>query len=247
MSEALTMSARSLRVSRRQIDALLTSLMLPVLLLLMFVELFGGAIHTGTKYVTYVVPGLLVLCAGFSSGLTAVAVCQDMTGGIVDRLRAMDVRGTSVLAGHVAASVARNLCSGVLVIGVAVLLGFRPHAGVPGWLAAVGILLAFVLAVSWLSAALGLLARSPEAANGATFLIMFLPYASSAFVPVHTMPAWLHGFAAHQPITPVTETLRRLLLGAPVGSEAWIALAWCGGILFCSLALSRVLFGRRTG
>src|SRR5581483_10344650 len=145
------------------------------------------------------------------------------------------------------ASLVRNLASGALVLAVAVGLGFHPHADVAQWLAAVGTLGAFVLAVSWLSAAVGVAAASPEAANGATFLFMFLPYASSAFVPVHTMPAWLHGFAAHQPITPVTETLRRLLLGAPVGSEAWLALAWCGGILFCSLALSRVLFGRRTG
>jgi ABC-2 type transport system permease protein len=169
-----------------------------------------------------------------------------MAGGIVDRLRSMDVRGTSVLGGHVAASVARNAASAVLVLGMALALGFRPHAAPVDWLTAAAILLAYVVALSWLSAALGLVFRSPEAANGSTFLLMFLPYASSAFVPVHTMPSWLQGFAEHQPITPVTETLRGLLLGTPVGSHAWVGLAWCAGILAIAVAASGFLFGRRT-
>ncbi|HKO26519.1 MAG TPA: ABC transporter permease [Solirubrobacteraceae bacterium] len=246
MSEALTLTARCLRVSRRQVDALLTSLLLPVLLMIVFVELFGGAIDTGMRYVTYVVPGVLLLCAGYSSGLTAVAVCQDMTGGCMDRLRSMNVRGAALLSGHVAASAARNLASAVLVLAIALLLGFHPHAGALRWLGAAGMLLAFIFAISWLSAAFGLLARSAEAAGGFTFLIMFLPYASSAFVPVHTMPGWLRGFAAHQPITPITESLRGLLLGTPVGANAWIGLAWCAGILAASIAASGVLFARRT-
>lgn len=247
MSDSLILTARCLRISRRQLDALLTSLLLPVMLMVLFVELFGNAIDTGTRYVTYVVPGVLVLCAGFSSGLTAVAVCQDMAGGCIDRLRSMDVRGASLLAGHVVASVLRNLVSGLLVILVALVLGFHPHAGALQWLEATGVLLAFVLAISWLSAAIGLLARSPEAANGFTFVLMFLPYASSGFVPVHTMPAWLRGFAGHQPITPITEALRALLLGRPVGSGGWVALAWCAGILAVSIAASGVLFARRSG
>ena len=246
MSDALTLTARCLRLSRRQVDALLTQLLLPVLLMIVFVELFGGAIDTGTRYVTYVVPGVLLLCAGYSSGLTAVAVCQDMTGGCMDRLRSMNVRGAAVLTGHVAASAARNLASALLVLAIALLLGFRPHAGALQWLAAAGMLLAFILAISWVSAVFGLLARSAEAAGGFTFLIMFLPYASSAFVPVHTMPAWLQGFAAHQPITPITESLRGMLLGTPVGSNAWIGLAWCAGILAASVAASGFLFARRT-
>jgi ABC-2 type transport system permease protein len=159
----------------------------------------------------------------------------------------MDVGGPALLAGHVAASVLRNVASTALVFGVAFLIGFRPHAGALDWLAAVGVLLAFVLAVSWLAAAIGLVAKSPEAANGFTFLIMFLPYASSAFVPVDTMPAGIQGFAQHQPITPVIETLRGLLLGTPVGSNPWTALAWCAGILAVSIAAAGVLFRRRTG
>jgi ABC-2 type transport system permease protein len=241
-----TMAGRSLRIARRNVDVLLTSLLLPVMLMLLFVYLFGGAIDTGTRYVTYVVPGVLLLCAGFGASMTAVSVTTDMTGGIIDRFRSMDVGGSSVLAGHVAASVVRNLASTVLVFGVAFLIGFRPSAGLLDWLAAAGVLLLFILAISWLAAAVGLLARSPEAAGGFSFLVMFLPYPSSAFVPIDTMPGWIHGFASNQPVTPVIETLRGLLLGLPVGSSPARAVAWCLGILVASVAASGVLFRRRT-
>jgi ABC-2 type transport system permease protein len=248
MSDALTMSGRSIRLSLRQLDALITALFLPVMLMLVFVELFGGAIETGAgSYVTYVVPGVILLCAGFGSASTAVSFSQDMTGGIVDRLRAMDVGGAAVMAGHVAASVARNAASAVLVVGVALALGFHPTAGPLDWLAAGGVLLAFVVAISWMAAAIGLVASSPEAANGFTFVVMFLPYASSAFVPVDTMPGWLQGFAAHQPVTPIVETLRGLLVGTPAGGQAWTALAWCSGIIAVSALASAALFRRRTG
>jgi ABC-2 type transport system permease protein len=243
---ALTMAGRCIRLSSRNIDALVTSLMLPIMLMLLFVYLFGGAIDTGTEYVTYVVPGVILLCAGFGSATTAVTVSQDMTGGIVDRFRSMDVGGAAILAGHVAASALRNAASTVLVFAVAFAIGFRPHAAPLDWLAAIGIVLAFVLAVSWLAAAIGLIAKSPEAANGFTFVIMFLPYASSAFVPVDTMPSWIQGFALHQPVTPVIESLRGLLLGTPVGSNPWTALAWCAGIMAVSVAAAGVLFRRRT-
>jgi ABC-2 type transport system permease protein len=246
LTDSITMAGRSLRLTRRQIDALLTSLMMPIMLMLVFVYLFGGAIHTGTRYVTYVVPGVLLLCAGFGSATTAVSVASDLTGGIIDRFRSMDVSGTALLNGHVAASAVRNLASTVLVFGVAFVIGFRPHAGAAQWLAAVGVLLAFVLAISWLAAAFGVLAKSAEAASGFTFFIMFVPYASSAFVPIGTMPSWLHGFARYQPVTPVIETLRALLLDRPVGDSAWQALAWCGGILVASIALAAVAFRRRT-
>ncbi len=246
MSDSLTMVGRSVRLSTRNVDALLTSLMLPVLLMLLFVYLFGGAIDTGTKYVTYVVPGVILLCAGWSSSTTSVTVTEDMQGGIIDRFRAMDISGAAVLTGHVAASVARNAASTLLVLGIGLLIGFRPDAGVLEWLGAAGILLAFVLAITWLAATAGLLARTPEAANGFTFFLAFLPYPSSAFVPVDTMPGWLQEFARHQPVTPITETIRGLLLDRPVGNNPWWALAWCGGILAFSVAMSTVLFQRRT-
>jgi ABC-2 type transport system permease protein len=246
MCDALTMSGRCLRLSRRNPEALLTSLMLPVMLMLLFVYLFGGAIETGTQYVTYVVPGLLLLCAGYGASITAVSVSNDMAGGIVDRFRSLDVGGASFLAGHVTASVARNAASTALVLGVGLLIGFRPHADVLEWVAAAGVLLAFVLALSWLAAVIGLLARSPEGANGFTFFVMFVPYPSSAFVPVHTMPSWIQGVAGHQPVTPVIETIRSLLLGTPAGSSPWQALAWCAAILTVSITVAGVLFRRRT-
>jgi ABC-2 type transport system permease protein len=245
LSHAGTMAGRSVRLSRRNIDALMTSLMLPVMLMLLFVYLFGGAIQTGTAYVTYVVPGVLLLCAGFGASMTAVSVSHDMNNGIIDRFRSMDVSGAAVLSGHVVASVTRNLVSTMLVFGLAFAIGFRPHAGPLEWLAAVGVLVLFIVAISWLSAVAGLLARSAEAAGGFTFFVMFLPYPSSAFVPIETMPSWIQGFARHQPVTPVIETLRGLLLDQPLGSSPAQALFWCTGILVVSLALSTVLFKRR--
>jgi ABC-2 type transport system permease protein len=248
MSDALILSGRALRLSRRNVEAVLTSLMLPVMLMLLFVYLFGGAIEAGTaKYVTYVVPGLLLLCAGYGASVTAISVSHDMAGGIVDRLRSLDVSGAAVLAGHVAASVVRNAASTVVVLGVGLLVGFRPHASLADWVAAAAVLALFVTALSWFAAVIGLVARSPEGASGFTFFVMFLPYPSSAFVPVATMPGWVQGFAAHQPVTPVIETLRSLLLGTPAGAAPWQALAWCSGILGVSVVLSGVLFRRRTG
>jgi ABC-2 type transport system permease protein len=245
VSDAVTMVGRCVRLSSRNLEALMTSLILPVMLMLLFVYLFGGAIDTGTKYVTYVVPGVILLCAGYASATTAVTVSQDMQGGIIDRFRSMDIGGAAVLTGHVVASVARNTASTLLVLGVALLIGFRPDAGPLEWLGAAGILLAFILAITWLAATFGVLAKTPEAANGFTFFVAFLPYPSSAFVPIDTMPGWLQGFSQHQPVTPVTETIRGLLLGTPVGNNPWWALAWCAGILVASVALSTVLFQRR--
>ncbi|MDL5199126.1 ABC transporter permease [Streptomyces sp. ALI-76-A] len=246
MSDALIMAGRSVRLSRRNVDALITAMALPVMLLLIFVYFFGGAINTGMEYVTYVVPGVLLLCAGFGSASTAVAVTEDLKGGIIDRFRSLDVGGTAILAGHVLASTARNLIATALVLALAFAIGFRPSAGPGGWLAAVGLLVAYIAALSWLSAAVGLLVKSPEAAGGFTFFVSFLPYPSSAFVPTDTMPSWLQGFAAHQPVTHVIEAVRGLLLGQPVGSTGWVALAWCTGILAASAAVSGPLFKRRT-
>jgi ABC-2 type transport system permease protein len=246
VSDTLTMVGRGVRLSARNVEALLTAVFLPIMLMLLFVYLFGGAINTGTAYVTYVVPGVLLLCAGFGAAMTAVSVSQDMTTGIVDRFRSMDVPAASILAGHVVASVARNLVSTALVFAVAFGIGFRPSAGPAQWLAAVGVLLLFIVAISWLSAAVGLLARTPEAAGGFSFFVSFLPYPSSAFVPIDTMPGWLRGFATHQPITSVIETLRGLLLDLPLGTSPWRAVAWCVGIIAASVAVAGVLFRLRT-
>ncbi|HEY2793285.1 MAG TPA: ABC transporter permease [Micromonosporaceae bacterium] len=241
-----TMVDRGVRLSRRNIEALITSLMLPIMLMLLFVYLFGGAISTGTAYVNYVVPGVIILCAGFGAASTAISVSEDMKSGIIDRFRSMDVSGTSIVGGHVAASVVRNLVSTTVVFGIALAIGYRPHASALGWLGVIGILVAFMVAISWLAAAAGLFASSPEAANGLTFVFMFLPYASSAFVPISTMPSWLRGFAAHQPCTPLIESVRNLLAGHAAGTSALTALAWCTGALILAIVTSALAFRRKT-
>lgn len=247
IGDALSMVGRSVRLARRNLDALLTSVMLPIMILLLFVYLFGGAIQTGTPdYVDYVMPGVLLLCTGFVSALTAMSVNEDMQEGTIDRFRSMDVGGAAVLTGHVVGSVLRNAVSVIVMLAVAFLIGFRPEASVLDWLGAIGILLLFVLAMTWVSAAFGLLVRSPEGAGGFQFFVMFLPYPSSAFVPVETMPSWLHGFAEHQPATPVIETLRGLLMGTPIGASAVAAIAWSVGIIAVAIIGSGLLFRHRT-
>ncbi|MFD5369751.1 ABC transporter permease [Streptomyces sp. NPDC127103] len=246
LTAASTLAGRGIRLSRRNLDAVITSMMLPIMLMLVFVYFFGGAIETGTRYVTYVVPGVLVLCAGFGAAGTALSVSEDMRLGVVDRFRTLDVGGTPFLAGHVAAAVTRNALSTALVLGAAFAIGFRPTASPAGWLAAIALLLAYLTAVSWLSAAIGLVTRTPEAAGAVTFFMMFLPYPSSAFVPIETMPSWLHGFAEHQPVTPLIESMRGLLLDRPVGDSPWIALGWCAGLLALAVTASGFLFRLRT-
>jgi ABC-2 type transport system permease protein len=245
VTDHLTLIGRNARHSARSIDALLTAVMLPVMILLLFVYVFGGAIRTGGDYVDYVVPGIILLCAGFGSATTAVAVNTDMTTGVIDRFRSLPIPGSAVLTGHVVASVLRNLVSTGIVIGVALLAGFSPDAGVLGWLGAIGVLLAFMIAISWLGAAFGLLAGNPEAAGAFSFIVMFLPYLSSAFVPPETMPAGLQWLAEHQPITPITETVRALLMGGP-GGDALVALAWCAGGIAVGAVAAALLFRSRS-
>jgi ABC-2 type transport system permease protein len=255
MTDLTVMITRCVRRSLRDPEAFFTSLLLPVILMLLFVYVFGGAMSaeatSTSEYANYVVPGLIVLCAGFGAGTTAVAVATDMSSGIVDRFRSMPIRSSSVLAGHIAASLARNLLATALVIGVGLAVGWRPSASPAQWLAAIGMIIAFILAMSWLAAMAGLLVGGPEAANSVTFAIMFLPYLSSAFVPARTMTPALRPIAANQPFTPVIETMRGLWMGrtstgASVGHEALLAVVYCAAILACSAAVASYLFRHRT-
>ena len=251
LSDTSVMITRCLRRSLRDPEAFFTALMLPVVLMLLFVYIFGGDLATGGRYVDYVVPGLIVLCAGFGAGTTAVAVATDMSSGIVDRFRSMPIRASAILAGHVAASLARNLLATALVIGVALGVGWRPTASPVAWVAAVAMIVAFITALSWLAAGFGLLLRSPEAANSATFAGMFIPYLSTAFVPARTLPAVLRPIAANQPFTPVIETMRGLWMGhtstgASLGHEALLAAVYCAIIGAVSFAGASWLFRHRT-
>ncbi|NNG97159.1 ABC transporter permease [Gordonia araii NBRC 100433] len=243
------MVGRSLRHTVRNIDALLTAVFLPVMMLVLFTVVFGGAMDTGQAYIDYVVPGVILLCAGFGAASTAISVTKDMTEGIVARFRTMNIVPSAVLAGHVTASVARNLVSTALVLATALLLGFRPSASPSQWLGAIGLVVLFIVAMSWFSAMVGLVAKTVDAAAALGFFVLFLPYASSAFVPIDTMPGWLQPIATHQPITPIIETLRALLHDVPTGagSQAWTAVAWCLGITVASIAGCVVLWNRSRG
>jgi len=221
------------------------ALALPVMIMLLFVYLFGGAISTGTAYVTYVVPGVMLLCVGFGAASTAVSVSRDLSGGIAHRLRAMDVHPAALVNGQVMASLVRNAVATGLVLLVALLIGFRPHADALRWLAAGGLLALGVLALSWISATFGVAVRSPEAASGFTFFLSFLTYPSSAFVPIATMPHWLQGFARNQPVTHLVEALRGLLLDRPVGTHAAWAAGWSLALVAVSVAAATVLYRRR--
>jgi ABC-2 type transport system permease protein len=245
MSDATTLAVRGFRLSLRNVDGLITALVLPIMLMVLFVYLFGGAIHTGGHYVDYVVPGVLLVCVSFGAATTAVSVAHDLSGGIIDRFRSLDVRGEALINSHVLASVARNLMSTALVFAVAFAIGFRSDASALNWLGAIGVLAMFVIALSWLAAAIGIMARSAESASGMTFLISFLPYPSSAFVPTHTLPSWLRGFAEHQPATPVINAMRALLHGDAVGAAAWQAAAWSLGLAAFAVVLAGVLFRKR--
>jgi ABC-2 type transport system permease protein len=220
---------------------------LPVILMLLFTFVFGGAIDRSGDYVQYVVPGIILLCAGFGASSTAVDVANDMSDGIVDRFRTMPLRSRGVVTGHVVASLLRNLVATGVVIGVALLLGFRPTADVAQWIGALAIVALFILAITWLFAAIGLAAKSPTAASGYGFAVLFLPYLSSAFVPTDTMPDWLRWVAENQPITPIIETIRALLFGRDPGSDLWWALGWCALIVAAAYVWAAWLFRRSAG
>ncbi len=246
LDDAGIMIGRSLNHARRALDTLLLGVFLPVFLLLLFVYVFGGAIAPDGRYLTYVVPGIVLLCAGYGAAATGVPVANDMTTGAIDRFRSLPIMRSAVLLGHVTAGLIRNLLSTLLVLAVAYAMGFRPTAGPLDWLLALAVLTLFIVAMSWVSVCFGLLASSAESASSFSFVILFLPYLSSAFVPVETMPRALRGFAEHQPLTPVIETLRGLMIGTPVATSAWTAAAWFVTILVLAWATATYLFNRRT-
>jgi ABC-2 type transport system permease protein len=251
VSDSATMLRRNLRHTLRYPVSVTMSLGVPILLLLLFVDIFGGALSAGLAgasprgaYIDYVVPGILLMTVGYGASTTALAVNKDMTEGIIARFRTMAISRGSVLTGHVIAAVARTMISLGLVIGVALLLGFRPAAGPARWLAAIGLLMLLVLALTWPAVAVGLLARNPEGASSFTLIVQVLPFISSAFVPPNSMSGAARWFAEHEPFTPIIDTLRGLLLGAPVGSSAIIAVGWCAGLAAAGCLWARALFSR---
>lgn len=247
VSDTLVTIGRSLRHAVREPEVLLLGVALPIAIMLLMTVVFGGALDTGAdQYIDYVVPGVLLLVSGYGASMTAVAVTKDMTEGIVARFRTMPMVPSALLTGHVVASAARNLVSLALAVLTAVAVGFRPTAGLWAWLGAAGILTLYILAVSWLAATAGLAARSVEGASSVTFVLLFLPYLSSAFVPVSTLPSWLQGFAEHTPFTPVIETIRALFFDAPLAGHLGPALVWLTGLMVAGILGCAVLWRRGT-
>ncbi len=242
-----TFITRSFLHSIRDGEALLMAILLPVMLMLLFTFVFGNAIDPSGGYVDYVVPGIILLCAGFGASSTAIYVARDMSTGIIDRFRTMPIRASAVLTGHVVASLARNLLATGVVIAVALLVGFRPVASPIEWVGAIALIALYILAITYLFSAIGLAAGSPDAASGYGFILLFLPYISSAFVPVDTLPDWLQWIAENQPITPVIEAIRGLLMDVPLGDSAWWAVGWCVAILAVSVVWGGWLFRRKAG
>jgi ABC-2 type transport system permease protein len=242
-----TFVKRSLIHTLRTPDALIMAIALPTILMLLFTFVFGGAIAEDGSYVNYVVPGIILLCAGFGSSSVAVDVANDMQTGVIDRFRTMPLRASAVITGHVVASVLRNLVATSIVIGVGIAVGFRPDATFGDWLAVFGLIALYIVAITYLFAAIGLAASSPEGAGGYGFILMFLPYVSSAFVPLDTLPVWLRWIAENQPLTPIIETIRSFLVGTDLGTSGWWALGWCLLILAGALVWSSVLFRRKAG
>lgn len=245
LPDTVALTLRNLRHAIRQVDTLLTSLMLPVMLMLMFVYVFGGAISaSGTgAYVDYVVPSTMILVAGFGASSVAVSMATDRRTGLVDRLRSMPVHAGGLLTAHVTSGVLVNGIAMAASIGVALAIGFSPAAGLGGWLLALALVVLYTVALTWVAVWVGLLVSGPDAASGMTFALLFLPYVSSAFVPVETLPGWMQGFAQHQPITPVVEAVRDLLLGRHP-SSLWLAVAWCAGILVLARVAAAVAWRR---
>src|SRR3954468_19183164 len=221
---------RSLRHIARSPDTIITTAIMPIAFLLLFVYVFGGAIQTGTdKYVDYLLPGILLITIASGISYTAYRLFLDMKGGIFERFQSMPIARSSVLWAHVLTSLVANVISLVVVVGVALLMGFRTGAGVLAWLAVAGILILLTLALTWIAVIPGLTAKSVDGAGAFSYPLIFLPFISSAFVPTGTMPGPVRAFAEHQPVTSIVDTIRDLLTRQPVGTGIWTALAWCAG------------------
>jgi ABC-2 type transport system permease protein len=248
LGDTALLTGRSLRHIMRSPDTIITTTIMPIAFMLLFVYVFGGAISAGSgsaRYVQYLLPGILVITIASGISYTAYRLFLDLQSGIFERFQSMPIARSSVLWAHVLTSLVANLVSVVVVVGVALLMGFRSGAGVGAWLAVVGILLLFTLALTWLAVIAGLSATSVDGASAFSYPLIFLPFISSAFVVTATMPGPVRAFAEHQPVTPIVNTIRDLYTQQPVSSDIWIALAWCVGILIVAYALAMATYHRK--
>ena len=251
-SDSATMLRRQLRHMLRYPSMTLILVGMPVVFLLLFVYVFGSTLGAGlggpsggrAEYVDYVTPGILLITVAAVSQGTAISVAMDMTGGIIARFRTMSISRASVLTGHVLGAMIQTLLAIAVVTGVALLIGFRPTAGPIQWIGAIGVLAMISWALTWLTVALGMVTKSVEVASNLPMPLILLPFLGSGFVPTDSMPTALRWFAEYQPLTPIIETLRGLLMGTPIGNSAMLAVAWCVGITLVGFLWARALFNR---
>jgi len=237
---------RSLRHITRSLDTIITTAIMPIAFMLLFVYVFGGAIHSGSgSYVNYLLPGILLITIAAGISYTAFRLFLDMTSGIFERFQSMPIARSSVLWAHVLTSLVANLTSLVVVVLVAVGMGFRSGAGVLAWLSVAGILILFTLTLTWIAVVPGLSAKSVDGASAFSYPLIFLPFISSAFVPTRTMPGPVRAFADNQPVTSIVNTIRDLFTQHPVRTDIWTALAWCLGILIVAYALAMTTYHRK--
>jgi ABC-2 type transport system permease protein len=241
----VTLLGRSLRHITRSLDTIITTTIMPIALLLLFVYVFGGAVKSGShSYVNYLLPGILLITIASGISYTAYRLFMDVRSGIFERFQSMPIARSSVLWAHVLTSLVANLISLVVVMAVALLMGFRSGADVAAWLAVAGILILFILALTWIAVIPGLSAKTADGVSVFAYPLIFLPFISSAFVPTRTMPGPVRAFAEHQPVTSIVNTIRDLFARQPVGSDIWIALAWCVGALLVAYGFAIVTFRR---
>jgi ABC-2 type transport system permease protein len=242
-ADTAVLTGRSLRHILRSPDTIITTTIMPIAFMLLFVYVFGGAINSGSdSYVNYLLPGILLITIASSISYTAFRLFMDMQGGIFERFQSLPIARSSVLWAHVLTSLLASLISVVVVVLVALLMGFRSPAGVLAWLAVAGILILFTLALTWLAVIAGLTAKTVDGASAFSYPLIFLPFISSAFVLTQTMPGPVRAFAENQPVTPIVDAIRDLYTQQPVSTNIWIALAWCLGILIVAHALAMATY-----
>jgi ABC-2 type transport system permease protein len=246
LGDTAVLTGRSLRHITRSPDTIITTVITPIAIMLLFVFVFGGAISQGSDaYVTYLLPGILLITIASGVSYTAFRLFLDLQSGIFERFQSLPIARPSVLWAHVLTSLNANLVSVVVVVGAALLIGFRSGAGVLAWLAVTGILLLFTLALTWLAVIPGLTAKTADGASAFAYPLIFLPFISSAFVPTDTMPGPVRAFAENQPVTSIVNAIRDLFTQQPVGTDIWIALAWCAAILILAYILAMATYRRK--
>jgi len=248
VADALVLAKRNLIQIPRNPELVVFATIQPVMFVLLFRYVFGGAINVGaTSYVNYLMAGIFVQTVAFGSVTTGIGLAEDLHRGLIDRFRSLPMSRSAVLTGRTLADLVRNLFVVLVMLAVGLLVGFRPQGSAVGWVAGFGLLLLFSFAISWIAATIGLLVRSVEAAQSAGFIWLFpLTFASSAFVQTRTMPGWLRAFADNQPVTVIVDAVRGFLLGTDAGAHSWLAFVWCAGILVVFVPLSVSLYRRTT-